>query len=512
MKDNTIANITTDYSINQLYELSKKNIPQHYSTEIINKLNTLESSNNIEEALSIKANYPKGEQINTNNTISIDIMNPKNEKTKNRKIIPGDIQSIDDEDKIKKNKNKKSPLQEYFQNGYKKYPHAKNSRFLIQHYNSWEGNNYFPYGGHIIEGPCSFRPTMATGLAMSLPVGLFIGFNANYIIEHWSIAVLLISGILGLLVLFFLIMSSFRDPGILRRYHYSGFYMNQRKNSKIFHLGFIRQYKYCGTCSIMRPLRSSHCFDCNNCVEKCDHHCPWIGNCVGKRNYLFFFLFVLFLTFSILFMEAFCIAHIWKYLHDSIEENNLKRNKNKRKNIVAYSLCDVLMSLYLIFYGVVCLAFSLGLLFYHISLVINNATTKEMLKFLWKNPFGNAYNRNLEYNMSNSLFPLVKKYSILDILRNGKSKNFERNEIERTLIQLQFMNINSDTNNALNNTNIDNNNDDIINNNNNNKFMNLSLNKKKVINIDPNQDVHDIFCMRNNTTNNYMELNDTTIN
>ena len=131
-------------------------------------------------------------------------MNPKNEKTKNRKIIPGDIQSIDGEDKIKKNKNKKSPLQEYFQNGYKKYPHAKNSRFLIQHYNSWEGNNYFPYGGHIIEGPCSFRPTMATGLAMSLPVGLFIGFNANYIIEHWSIAVLLISGILGLLVLFFL--------------------------------------------------------------------------------------------------------------------------------------------------------------------------------------------------------------------------------------------------------------------------------------------------------------------
>jgi palmitoyltransferase ZDHHC9/14/18 len=328
---------------------------------------------------------------------------------------------------------------------------------------------------------------MASGLAVSLPVGLFIGFNGDYILDHWTIAVIIIPVILCLLVLLFLILSSFRDPGILRRYHYSGFFKYDRKNSKIFQLGFVRQYKYCGTCSIMRPIRSSHCMDCNNCVEKCDHHCPWIGNCVGKRNYIFFYSYVVCFSFTLLYIEGFCIAHIWKYLHDSIDENDYKTEEKKIKNIVAYSLCDIIISLYLIIYCIVCMAFTLGLLVYHTSLVINNTTTKEMLKFIWNNPFGNYFNRNIDYNMRNTLCPLIKKYSILDILRNGKNTSFEKYEIDRQkLLQQQFMNRTINSNRTLNNTNFDNNNDNYINNNN-NKFMDLPLNNKKVINVDPNQ-------------------------
>merc|ERR1719159_379539 len=51
---------------------------------------------------------------------------------------------------------------------------------------------------------------------------------------------------------------------------------------------------------MFQPLRTKHCRDCKRCVRTHDHHCPWIGNCVGEGNRFFFLLFMFLQAFELL--------------------------------------------------------------------------------------------------------------------------------------------------------------------------------------------------------------------
>ena len=62
----------------------------------------------------------------------------------------------------------------------------------------------------------------------------------------------------------------------------------------------------CPDCLVIRTPRSRHCSTCNRCVERFDHHCPWINNCIGQRNHIYFmwFLICIFTTIGYVFAST----------------------------------------------------------------------------------------------------------------------------------------------------------------------------------------------------------------
>ncbi|KAF3820150.1 hypothetical protein GH733_015659 [Mirounga leonina] len=95
--------------------------------------------------------------------------------------------------------------------------------------------------------------------------------------------------------------------------------------------GQMVKLKYCFTCKMFRPPRTSHCSVCDNCVERFDHHCPWVGNCVGRRNYRFFYAFILSLSFLTAFIFACVVTHLTLRFHTYLVASNLTTNEDVSK-------------------------------------------------------------------------------------------------------------------------------------------------------------------------------------
>ncbi|CAI2361966.1 unnamed protein product [Moneuplotes crassus] len=82
----------------------------------------------------------------------------------------------------------------------------------------------------------------------------------------------------------FWILSAFKDPGYLK------------KSDKLEFITLVEKLDptcLCPKCKIIRTPRSRHCTICDKCVERFDHHCPWINNCIGTGNHGIFIIFLI---------------------------------------------------------------------------------------------------------------------------------------------------------------------------------------------------------------------------
>ncbi|KAK9678886.1 hypothetical protein RND81_11G238800 [Saponaria officinalis] len=53
----------------------------------------------------------------------------------------------------------------------------------------------------------------------------------------------------------------------------------------------MRQWT-CTSCNVLQPPRAKHCHDCDKCVLQFDHHCVWLGTCIGQANHCRFWWYI----------------------------------------------------------------------------------------------------------------------------------------------------------------------------------------------------------------------------
>ena len=158
--------------------------------------------------------------------------------------------------------------------------------------------------------------------------------------------------------------------------------------------------KVCRTCKIIRPLRSFHCDLCDCCILEhggllcvciyiyiyiyIDHHCPWVGNCIGLRNRRFFARTVFYLT-------ALILLTMFSLIYRLIE---IRYTDEDGTGSWIVALCIFLI----IFMFIFCCSTG-GATCSQCSTICEGTTTNEVVRHRWKetkNPFddgcfGNCY-------------------------------------------------------------------------------------------------------------------------
>ncbi|KAK1392723.1 S-acyltransferase [Heracleum sosnowskyi] len=217
--------------------------------------------------------------------------------------------------------------------------------------------------------------------------------------------------------LFFFYRCSRKDPGYIRMNVHDPQNMKDDDPLMKIEIGNLALLDgnwslLCPTCKIVRPLRAKHCSTCDRCVEQFDHHCPWVSNCVGKRNKRDFILFLVLESVAMMVTGGIALTRV---LTDPLAPSSfwawLNHAGNEHLGAVAFIMLDAFL-----FFGVAILTIV------QVSQVSRNITTNELANAMRYNylrgpggRFRNPYDHGCRKNCS-------------DFLRTGYNEDLEYKE------------------------------------------------------------------------------------
>eukprot|EP00741_Cyanophora_paradoxa_P013885 tig00020713_g13403.t1 len=265
-------------------------------------------------------------------------------------------------------------------------------------YQVWPSKNKFFCGGRIMSGP-ELHALCYTFLWLTIPSVIYFVFLCPHLYAHvssfffWGPFLLYIAT----MILFFGTACS--DPGIIPRQslrQYCSPVIDQETAAVNGTLG-----KYCKTCNIYRPPRSKHCrigADRKGLETLCVADVPnRVANCVGRRNYRIFLVFVA----SVL---ALCLTVATS---TSIYVLRLARG-DVPVDFVNHKPTQFVIGTALVLFTFLNLWFPFGVLGFHAFLVWTNQTTNEMLKGEYRikqNPYSKGHINNCIYLLCSTAPP-----------------------------------------------------------------------------------------------------------
>lgn len=182
----------------------------------------------------------------------------------------------------------------------------------------------------------------------------------------------------------------------------------------------VKGLYHCDICGFV-DSKSKHCKVCNKCVSVFDHHCMWVNNCIGAKNYKFFVGLLSVLTFFNSFVFVFCIIYFVNSLTTDFMKNSWQNLYGGYNNIALY----VLLTSLFVLNGVVFILV-IQLLGLHLFLIKKNMTTYEYVL--------SRVNKGREENKGVKTFfewIVIDKNRLKRSKEKNKNKDIENQEIER---------------------------------------------------------------------------------